>query len=133
MTDTADTRTPDAGATAGTDAGERGSLQVAAKAIERIATHTAALVDGVLSTESGLDKLVGRGLPKASSDVHGDRVRINVDIAVQWPRSVADVARAVRRDVHAAVSHLAGMRVLGVDVSVAHIERQAVAPRRRVQ
>jgi len=123
----------DVGTGAGTDAGERGSLQVADKAVEHIAAHTASLVDGVVQTRSGLDKLVGRSLPKASSDVHGDRVRISVEIAVQWPLSVADVARAVRRDVHAAVSHLTDMRVLGVDVSVSQIERRTVAPTRRVQ
>lgn len=117
----------------GTDAGERGSLHVADKAVERIAAHTASLVDGVVQTRSGLDKLVGRSLPKASSDVHGDRVRISVDIAVLWPLSVADVARAVRRDVQAAVSYLTNMRVLGVDVSVSHIERRAAGPTRRVQ
>ncbi len=133
MTEVTATSRPDARPNVGPDPGERGSLWVADKAVERIATHTAALVDGVVQTRSGLDKLVGRRLPKASSDVHGDRVRISVDIAVQWPLSVADVARAVRDDVHAAVSHLAAMRVLGVDVSVLQVERRTAAPTRRVQ
>lgn len=127
------TSSPDAGTQVGSDPGERGSLQVADKAVDRIAAHTAALVDGVVAIRSGLDKLVGRRLPKVSSDVHGDRVRISVEIAVAWPMSVADVARTVRHDVHAAVSHLAAMRVLGVDVSVSQIERRTVAPTRRVQ
>lgn len=113
--------------------GARGTLQIADKVVERIAAHTASLVDGVVEVGSGLDKFVGRRLPKASGDVHGDRVRVSVDIAVRWPLDVADVARVVRRDVSVAVSQLAGMQVLGVDVSVSRIEGQRVAPRRRVQ
>ena len=134
-----DVTEPAAGSTTGTDAGvgtpagERGSLQIADNAVARIAGHTAALVDGVVPTGSGLDKLVGRRLPKASSDVHGNRVRVSVDIAVEWPRSVAEVARTVRSDVHQALSHLAGMRVLGVDVSVSRIERKSTTSTRRVQ
>lgn len=116
-----------------TEPGARGTLQIADKVVERISTHTAFLVDGVVEVGSGLDTLVGRRLPRASSDVHGDRVRVSVDIAVQWPYDVAAVAREVRRDVSAAVSQLAGMRVLGVDVSVSRIERQTVTARRRVR
>lgn len=113
--------------------GARGGLSIEDNVVERIATHTASLVDGVVQTGSGLGKLVGRRLPKASSDVHGNRVRITLDIAVRWPSSAADVARAVRHDVSEAVGRLAGMQVLGVDVSVSRIERAARSTVRRVQ
>lgn len=115
------------------DPGSRGSLQVADRVIDRIATHSATGVAGVVVTGGTLGKLVGRRLPKAASEIHGDRVRVSVDIAVAWPLDVADVAATVRRDVARAVTDLAGMRVLGVDVSVAALEHPTSAPRRRVQ
>lgn len=133
MTESAALHEADLGKDAVVEPDGRGTLQIADKVVERIAAHTAALVDGVVEIGSGLDKLVGRRLPKASGDVHGDRVRVSVDIAVQWPFDVADVAREVRREVAAAIAGLAGMRVLGVDVSVSRIERQVVARQGRVQ
>lgn len=117
----------------GEDPGCRGGLDIADKVIDKIAARTASTVSGVVRTGSGLDRLVGRALPHASSAVIGDRVRISVDIAVGWPLDLAEVSRTVRDAVHRDVTDLAGMHVLGVDVSVSRVEHQHATTQRRVR
>jgi len=111
----------------------RGRLHVADRAIERIATHAAALVEGVTPTGSGLDKLVGRTTPRADSEVAGDSVRLTLDVAVVWPRAAGEVARGVRAEVARQVGRLTGLTVAAVDVNVARFERLAGATPRRIE
>lgn len=114
-------------------AGERGGLHVAGKAIERIATHAAQRVGGVTPTGSGLERMVGRKLPRASSTVAGDTVRLSLDIAATWPSVAGDVARAVRSEVAQQVGYLTGLSVAAVDVTVAKYAAQHEATARRVE
>ncbi len=116
-----------------TDPGQRGRLSIADRVIERIAAQAAVGVDGVVETTSALGKVVGRQLPKISSDVQGNDVRLSVDVAVTWPKPLRDVVRQVRDDVIRDVEAIAGKHVRSVDVTVAKMERPPQAPVRRVR
>lgn len=119
--------------TAADDPGGRGSLDIADKVVDKIAKRTASTVDGVVRTGSGLGQLVGRSLPSASCTVTGDRVRISLDIAVAWPLDLAEVSGSVRDAVGRDVTALAGMHVLGVDVSVSRVEHPSATSQGRVR
>lgn len=123
-----------AGGSTGTDdSAGRGRLDISAKAIERIATHAARNVSGVTVSGSGLDKMVGRHLPRASSTVAGDTVRLNIDISLTWPVAAGDVARRVRAEVTRHVGQLTGLSVAAVDVSVERFEPLARSAARRIE
>lgn len=133
----ADTGTP---ASSGTtdDPGQRGSLIVRDRVVVSIATHAALEVPGVSRHASGLDRVTGRDLPRVQVHVRGDRVRAELDIAVEWPRPLAEVAAAVRSRVMDRLDALSGLRVDAVDVRVPTITTTAAdtadeSPRRRVQ
>jgi len=113
----------------------RGGLHIAGKAIDRMATFAAQRVPGVTRTASGLDKIVGRSLPRADSTVAGDTVRLTVDIAVLWPYGAGEVARNVRTEVTREIGGLTGLSVASVDVTVARFEQPAesTTQRRRVE
>jgi len=115
----------------GTD--ERGRLDIAGRAIERIATHAAGRVVGVTSSGSGLDRIVGRRLPRASSTVAGDTVRLSLDLALSWPGSAGTVARQVRTEVAQQVGQLTGLSVAAVDVTIARFEPAKRPSTRRVE
>ena len=115
------------------DTGERGRLDISAKAIERIATHAAQSVPGVVASGSGLDRIVGRGLPRANSTVAGDTVRLSLDIGLTWPVAAGEVARAVRAEVTRQVGSMTGLSVAAVDVSVAKFAAWSPASTGRVQ
>ena len=119
--------------------GRRGSLVVKDRVVASIAAHAALEVPGVARHASGLDRVTGRDLPRVQVHVRGDRVRAEVDIAVQWPRPLAEVAAAVRSHVMDRLDALSGLRVDAVDVRVPTITTTAGntddddTPRRRVQ
>ncbi len=115
------------------DAGRRGRLDIADRVIERIAEHATTSVVGVVQTGSTIDKFVGRRLPRVTSNVRGDQARVGVEIAVVWPRSLSEVARAVQTTVQRQVTSLSGLKVVAVDVSVIRVEQPQTAPTRRVE
>lgn len=98
--------------------GNRGSLIVRDRVVATIATHAALEVAGVSRYASGLDRVTGRDLPRVQVHVRGTRVRAEVDIAVDWPRSLAEVAAAVRSRVTERLDTLSGLQVDAVDVRV---------------
>lgn len=115
------------------DPGQRGTLTISDRAIEKVATQAASSVDGVAPSGSTLDKMMGRRLPKVSSHVRGDQARVEVEVAVVWPLSLSDVATEVRSTVGRAVSGFSGLTVTAVDVTVARVERATKSPARRVE
>jgi uncharacterized alkaline shock family protein YloU len=58
------------------------------------------------------------GLPKASADVDGSVVTLDLSISVRWPASVPEVTSAVRERVCSRVSGLTGLTVAEVSISV---------------
>jgi uncharacterized alkaline shock family protein YloU len=99
----------------------RGRLTVRDRAVASIATAAALGADGVHRHGSGLSRVAGRELPRVDTFVAGDRVRVDVEIAVQWGRALADTAAAVRRDITAALATQSGLAVDGVTVHVAAV------------
>lgn len=115
------------------DPGQRGRLAIAARVVERIATTEATSVRGVATTGSTLAQVVGRQYPKASAEVAGGRARVDVDVAIVWPSSLAEVTAAVRTVVNSRVRDLAGLEVDAVNVTAAKIVQAEPEPPRRVQ
>ena len=115
------------------DPGQRGRLAIAARVVERIATTEATSVRGVATTGSTLAQVVGRQYPKASAEVAGGRARVDVDVAIVWPFSLAEVTAAVRTVVNSGVRGLAGLEVDAVNVTAAKIVHTEPEQPRRVQ
>jgi uncharacterized alkaline shock family protein YloU len=115
------------------DPGLRGSLTIADRAINKLASHAASSVVGVVDSGSTLDKMVGRRLPRTASDIHGQLTRVGVEIAVEWPLPLSEVAKSVQSSVAHAVSSLSGLTVVAVDVSVSRVEKASKTPARRVE
>ncbi|MCP9271717.1 Asp23/Gls24 family envelope stress response protein [Mycolicibacterium arenosum] len=103
------------------DPAERGRLTIRHRAVEHITVAAALNTPGVRRHGSGLGRLAGRELPRVDVDVAGDRVRADVEVAVEWGRSLAATATAVRRDVTRALSDHSGLTVDGVRVHIAAV------------
>jgi uncharacterized alkaline shock family protein YloU len=116
-------------------AGERGSLELAPRVVTRIAELSALQVAHVVRRSDGIERLVGRRLPRASASLDRDRVRIEVDVAVQWPCPVEEVAAQVRHHVAAETARLTGLMVRSTVVTVHAVTRESTPqqPPRRVQ
>lgn len=134
MTDTA-TRPP-AGSGSGdalAEAGQRGRLEVAERAVERIATLAAGEVPGVQRTGSSyLESVIGHQYPSADAQVAGGHVKVSIDLAAVWPSPLAATAKSVRDRVRSQLEDLAGLTVDRVDVTVAKVTQHQSQPERRV-
>lgn len=115
--------------------GRRGSLTIAPKVVERLAQAASSDVRGTADYRGGLDRFVGRALPRAEGRVAGSHASLSLEVAAVWPHSVPDVTRSVRDAVIARVGALAGLTVDRVDVTVAHVltPDESTPERRRVQ
>ncbi len=69
-------------------------------------------------------------LPKASADVDGSTVILDLSISVRWPASVPEVSSAVREHVRSRVSELTGLTVTEVAISVTDLVTRLAAPPR---
>ena len=70
------------------------------------------------------------GLPKASADVDGSVVTLDLSISVRWPASVPEVTSAVREHVCSRVSGLTGLTVAEVSISVTDLVTRLPGPAR---
>lgn len=100
--------------------GARGRLEIAPKAIEKLAERAALDIAEVAHRGTTF----GRGLPKATSHTVGTRVRLGLQLAVCWGRPLPEVAAATRAHVATTVAELTGLTVELVDVEIT-----AVLPR----
>lgn len=107
-----------AGTASTREPGNRGSLEIKHKAVERLATLAARRTGGVSDRQQGLRVLGSRDLPKADVTVTGDRVRAQIAVAVTWPSPLAKVAADVRSAVARDLSELGIYTVERVDVTV---------------
>jgi uncharacterized alkaline shock family protein YloU len=129
----ADTGAAAAGPALADDAGERGSLTVRDRAVERLVIAAALDCDGVDRRSTGVDRITGRELPRADVVVSGDHVRAAVAVAVEWRRPLAETSSAVAQSVTHALATMSGLVVDGVDVHVATVlPPGAGTPKRRV-
>jgi uncharacterized alkaline shock family protein YloU len=118
------------------DPGERGSLIIKDRAVQRIAEAAALSVPGVVPaarSTNTLNAALGRAYPRVDCEVAGGRVRAEVEIVGLWPTSAPQLGARVRQTVTDQLQRLAGLRVDAVDVIIAKMIRTAAAPRRRVQ
>ena len=112
---------PDGGSDRPGSPGERGTLSVADRVVEKVASIAAHEVDAVIAQTSGWRKLTGRPLPRAHATVAGGRARIGVEIATPWPTPLSGVATRTRDHVQERVSSLTGVDVIAVDVTISDV------------
>ncbi len=100
---------------------DRGRLVIRDRVVNRIACTEALLVDGVIPSSEGFDRVRGRGLPRALAVVEGPDTAVALRIAVRWPIALEPLTRAVRTRVSERVHELTGLHVTRVDVDVDRI------------
>lgn len=110
------------------DPGARGSLLIKDRALNRIATTAALAVPGVVRHGHGLPAVGSRELPRAMTVDHGGDLTVLIQIAVDWPCVLTEVARAVQLTVVDHLSQLTGMTVSRADVTISRVLPPALAP-----
>ncbi|WP_349536117.1 DUF6286 domain-containing Asp23/Gls24 family envelope stress response protein [Rhodococcus rhodochrous] len=99
--------------------GERGSLVVKDRAIERIAAAAALGVPGVVRhSGGGILRLTGRDLPRADVTTGAKAVAVNLYIAAEWPYDAAMLTRRVHDAVERQLHDLTGMRISELNVLI---------------
>lgn len=117
--------------------GERGTLTIADRVVERVAGYAATQVDGAVAAPRRLLGIsVGEARPDAEAAVRarvdGSIATVEATVAVVWPQSVRRVTEALRAHVREDVRRVTGVEVAHVDVDVVDFVTNA-APARRVQ
>jgi uncharacterized alkaline shock family protein YloU len=115
-----------------TDAGERGTLTIRERAVERTALAAVRGVPGVSRDDATLRQLTGRRLPSVDVDVAGDHAIVRVDIAVEWGYPLQRLITDVRATLTDALNAHAGVSVDRVTVHVASITAGTGHRERRV-
>lgn len=106
---------------------ERGSLTIADKVVEKIASIAAREIEQVTDTRADWTRMY-RSLPRVTARVAGGRARIGVEVAASWPSSLPAVTAQVRDHVSSQITRLTGVAVVAVDVTIAdvvHLEANA--------
>lgn len=68
--------------------------------------------------------------PKASAEVDGSIVILDLSISVRWPASVPEVTSAVREHLRSRVKELTGLTVAEVSISVTDLATRLPGPSR---
>ena len=104
----------------------RGTLDIAPRAVERIAKGAATRVPGIrpVSRRAGTDRL------QVQARVLGDTASIHLQVAVGYPSPVRETCRQVRTSVVDEVQRLAGIEVTRLDVQVAELQHRPGGTRR---
>ncbi|MFI9615955.1 Asp23/Gls24 family envelope stress response protein [Streptomyces sp. NPDC052023] len=117
----------------GGDPGSRGRTTIADGVVEKIAGLAARDVVGVHAMGSGLSRTLGavrdrvpggsksvtRGVKAEVGEV---QTALDLEIVVEYGVSIADVARAVRENVIAAVERMTGLEVVEVNLAVSDVK-----------
>lgn len=115
----------------GDDTGQ-GKTSIAASVVQKIAGIAAREVSGVYSMGSGASRAFGAlreripgGGSTGASNVAGVAVEVgekqaavDLDLVVEYGVSIAELAKAVRRNVIGAVERMTGLEVIEVNISV---------------
>ncbi|MEQ3552376.1 Asp23/Gls24 family envelope stress response protein [Pseudonocardia nematodicida] len=110
----------------------QGKTSIAASVVQKIAGIAAREVSGVHSMGTGASRAFGAlreripgGGSTGASNVAGVAVEVgekqaavDLDIVVEYGVAIADLARAVRRNVIGAVERMTGLEVIEVNISV---------------
>ncbi len=100
--------------------GDRGLLDIAPVVPEKIARRVASEVDGTA------------GRVTADADVAPGQASLRLELGVEYPRPVGEVAAEVQQRVARRVHELTGLAVTGVDVTVTELPAPARHRRARV-
>ena len=121
---------------------ELGMISINDRVVEKLAARAAA---EIRDAGAAAPRVLGRSvtaaalgarttsltaLPKASADVDGLIVILDLSISVRWPASVPEVASAVREHVRSRVKELTGLTVAEVSISVTHLATRLPGPSR---
>ncbi|GEK22027.1 Asp23/Gls24 family envelope stress response protein [Cellulomonas xylanilytica] len=111
------------------DGGARGGLVIADRALTRIARQVTLDVPGVAPEESSgaVERTLGRGYPRVHWQRAGTRARVEVEVAILWPASAAEVTTGVQAALHQQLGRLAGQDLAHVSVAVREVVRAASA------
>ena len=117
------------------DPGERGSLTVADRVVERVAGYAVTLVE---EASAAPRRVLGVTVGSAAADreasvdarVDGHTATVEATVAIAWPASVRTVTARLREQVRADVGRITGVRVAHVDVDVVSMTAPAARPRR---
>lgn len=117
--------------------GERGSLTIADRVVERVAGYAVTQVEGASAAPRRvLGVNVGEARPGSEASVQarvdGRTATVEATIAVEWPRPVTAVAQQLRTQVRAEVLRLTEVQVAHVDIDVVSFA-SAPSRSRRVQ
>lgn len=96
-------------------ASQRGTLEVASRVVDAIASRAALGVPGVVRTPGRSGRA---GLPRVRSRQSGGRAVLEVDVTLAWPRPAGATGAHVRAAVRDEVRRLAGVHADRVDVTV---------------
>jgi uncharacterized alkaline shock family protein YloU len=112
---------------------ERGVTEISETVVERIAVRSASDVDGVRAVPvSAIRRLFRPGTEHAAEAAIGpNAVSVEIQVSVEYPRSIPTVTDAVRRRVREQIEQLTGMSVGVVAITVATLPSNR-APRARV-
>lgn len=108
--------------------GERGTLLIKDRALNRIATTAALAVPEVVRHGQGLPAVGARDLPRALAVQQDGDLTVLVQVAVQWPCVLTEVARAVQLTVIDHLRQLTGMTVSRADVTISRVLPPALPP-----
>lgn len=109
---------------------ERGTLDVRAKAVERLAEGAALEIPGSVRHASRLGALTGSLTgpltgsthPKATVRISDGSARVDVAVACVWPAPLARIAAQVRERVAQRTAELSGISIISVDVTVTAVD-----------
>ncbi|MGW1723986.1 Asp23/Gls24 family envelope stress response protein [Streptomyces sp. NPDC002306] len=132
----------------GGDPATRGRTTIADGVVEKIAGLAARDVLGVHAMGSGLSRTLGAvrdrvpgGAKSVTRGVKAEvgelQTALDLEIVVDYGVSIADVAKAVRENVIAAVERMTGLEVVEVNIAVSDVklpeEEDAEEPEPRIQ
>jgi uncharacterized alkaline shock family protein YloU len=117
----------------------RGETIIAPAVVEKIASRAASEVDGVGGVvQTGLSRLlpwtVGGDSPaRASAEIGGETVTVDLTVNVLYPEPVAAVTNQVRAQVTRKLAELCGLRATEVNIAVPALVTPRRSTRRRVE
>lgn len=117
------------------DAGERGSLTIADRVIERVAGYAVTQVEGAAAAPRRvLGITVGDARPDdeaaVKARVDGRTATVEATISVEWPTPVSTVAERLRQRVRRDVLRLTDVEVAYIDIDVVSFPAPASRSRR---
>jgi uncharacterized alkaline shock family protein YloU len=107
-------------------ADDRGVLTIADRALTRIARQVTLEVPGVApeeETAGTVERTLGRGYPRVHWQRAGTSARVEVEVAITWPASAAEVGAGIQKALHRELERMAGQELGSVSVAVREVVR----------